>query len=289
MQSVRSMLAVLLVTMTSGACFATRNDMRILQSDILAFRQEVLRQDTVRARQLSSVATLLGVVSDSLEGTSARLALFEGDARGELRSMGQQMIQMQELVGQSQAIVQRLRAEQELRDQQQREAAAAAEGMATGTQTPPPAGAGAGAARRDTLAQAPVTTPPPTTTTPGPNQLFQDGLAQLRRGSYSSAEGAFRELLRLYPSGDLAPDAQYWLGEALEGDQRFAASDSAYIATVTSYPRSAKAPTALYKLGLSLAKRGKRAEAREYMDRVAREYPVTDEADLARDWMMRNR
>ena len=262
------LLILPVVLLTTGACFATRSDVRVLQGDILAFRQETARADSARSRQIAMLASTLGVVNDSLRNTGNRLARFQGDTRGELRSVGEQLIRLQELVGQSQAVVQRLRAEAEERAMQQQPLAPL---------TPPPVAG-------DTT--TPVATP---TVNPGPNQLFQDAMGQLRRQSYGAAQMAFSDLIRLYPTSDRAPDAQYWLGEAFDADGQVEQSDSAFRAVVTNYPKSARAPTALYKMGLSLAKRGRTAEARAAMERVGREYPSAAEADLATEWLRTNR
>lgn len=256
------------VMLTTGACFATRGDVRVLQGDILAFRQETARADSARAGQIAALLSTLGSVHDTLRDTGNRLARFQGDTRGELRSVGEQLIRLQELVGQSQAVVQRLRGEAEERAMQQQPLAPV---------TPPVAG--------DTT--APVTTVP--STNPGPNQLFLDAMGQLRRQSYSAAQMAFSDLLRMHPTSDRAPDAQYWLAEAYDADGKVLEADSAFRAVVTNYPKSARAPTALYKMGLSLAKRGRTAEARVAMERVTREYPSAAEADLATEWLRSSR
>lgn len=277
-RAVRLPLPVALLA--TGACFATRSDVRILQGDIMTLRQEAARADTARARQIAQVVNALGVVGDSLRESGARLTRYQGENRGEFRAIGQQMLQLQELVGQSQVVLQRLRAENEARLQQQREAAAAA--AAAQPQVVPPV---TGVTSTDTATRAPAPAP----VNPGPNQLLQDGLAQARRGSYSAAQAAFEELLRLYPSSDVAPDAQYYLGEAYDYDGKAAQADSAFQAVALQYPKSPRAPTAMYKLALSMAKRGRRADARAMMDRVVREYPGSDAAELAAEWLRTSR
>lgn len=266
-RGLRSLFAPV-VLLTTGACFATRGDVRVLQGDILAFRQETARADSARARQIGMLATTLGLVNDSLRNTGNRLARFQGDTRGELRSVSEQLIRLQELVGQSQAVVQRLRAEAEERAMQQQQPLTPITPSVVGDTT------------------TPVAAP---TVNPGPNQLFQDAMSQLRRQSYSAAQMAFSDLIRLYPTSDRAPDAQYWLAEAYDADGQVEQADSAFRAVVTNYPKSPRAPTALYKMGLSLAKRGRTAEARTAMERVTREYPSAAEADLATEWLRTNR
>lgn len=256
--------AATLSLVVTGGCFATRSDMRVLQGDILNFRTENARADSARARQIAAVAATLGTVADSIKATSDRLTRFQGDTRGDMRAIQQQLLQVQELTGQSQRRLQEMRADMESRAQQT---------VVPPTTTMP----------GDSLAPAPVQA------TPGPNQLYQLAYDQLRRGSFSSARAAFEELLRLYPTSELAPDAQINIAEAFAAEGTAASADSAYAAVVAKYPRSPRAATALYKMALSMARQGKRPDARTAMDRVVREYPTSDEADLAREWLRTNR
>jgi tol-pal system protein YbgF len=260
----------------NAACFATRNDVRVLQGDVLAMRSETLRADSARARQIAGIAaqmmSALATLSDTARATSFRLDRLRGDTKTSLHDVQQQLLQIQELTGQSQRRLQELRAQIEERAQQV---------VPVAPVTPDSAAAAAGVAGAATV--------PSAAPAPGPNQLFQLAQDQMRRGSYATARAGFQELVRLYPASDLAPDAQYWSAEAFAAEGNRAAADSAYSEVLTRYSRSSRAPTALYKLALSLARQGKRAEARASMDRVVREYPTVDEADLARDWLRTNR
>ena len=255
-----------LVLLATTACMASRQDMRVLQGDLLTLRIESARADSARARQLAAVTRALSAVGDSLRAVSDRAQRFQGDTRGDLRAIQQQLLQVQELTGQSQRRLQELRAEMEAK-----------------AQAPVVPVAPSGVLPRDSVV------PPAAAATPGPTQLYELAFDQLRRGSYGAARSAFEELLRVYPTSELAPDAQLNVAETHAAEGSAAAADSAFAAVVARYPRSPRAPTALYKMALSQARRGRRADARAAMDRVVREYPASDEADLAREWLRGNR
>jgi len=248
-----------------SGCFATRNDVRVLQQDIRNARAEALRADSARARQIDAIAKILTVVVDSVQNLRASVSRVQGDMRGEFRQVNQQLLQIQELTGQSQLRLQDLRAEMELRNQQQ-----------TVPVVPPVAG--------DTT--QPVA---PAPAAPGPAQLLSLGKQQYAQRSYGAARSAFEELLKTHPASDLAPEAQLYIGECFAAEGNAPAADAAYNAVVAKYPQSPKAPNALYKLALSQAKQGKRTEARAFMERVKREYPQSDEAELADGWLKSNR
>ena len=240
------------LSVASAGCFATRNDVRLLQADIAAARAASARADTARAQQLDRVASQVGAVGDSLRAIAFRAGRFEGDAREGLREIREQLIQVQELTGQSQRRLQELRAEME----QQREATAAAAAVA------------------DSAASGP---------TPGPNQLYQLGTQQFGRGSYGAARDALGELLNRYPTSDVAPDAQFFIAESFAAERNAAAADSAYAAVVTRYPSSPRAPTALYKRARQRTDAGRRADARGLYEEILRRFPKSDEASLACD------
>jgi hypothetical protein len=94
---------------TAAACFATRNDVRVLQQDIATARAESARADSARSTQFGALAAQLGAVNDSIRTLSTRALSFQGDARDDLRWLREQIIQVQELTGQSQRVIQQLR------------------------------------------------------------------------------------------------------------------------------------------------------------------------------------
>jgi tol-pal system protein YbgF len=270
---VRRMAPVALVA--TGACFATQSDVRVLQTDVQNLRAERARQDSVMQQRFDALMASLRTTNDSVRSLSGRVTRLQGDVRGDLFQMNQQLLQIQELTGQSQRRLQELRSSLEARQQDAapmpptrpsgtpRDSAAAA---APGAQVPPaaaPSGAPAGS--------------------PGPNQLFQSSLDQMRRGSPGSARRGFEELLRLYPTSELAGEAQFYIGEALAAEGNLAAADTAYGTVVARYSESPRAPTALYKRALLLQQRGNVALARTALNDLLRRYPRSDEAQLARE------
>jgi tol-pal system protein YbgF len=260
-RSARRLLVPAALAALSSGCVATRNDIRLLQNDLRVMRAEAAIADTARRRDLEQLERVLVNVQDSVRAVTARLTKSQGDVREDLYGLQQQLLQVQELTGQSQRRLQELRAELE---QRSREMQASAAGPDTGTA----AAGGAGGA-------------PPAQ--PGPNQLFQLALDQMRRGSTGAARAGMLELLRLYPTSDVAAEAQFYVGESYSAEGKTASADSAYAAVAQRYPDSPRAPTALYKFGLSMEKANRRREARQAFDDVVRKYPRSDEAVLARD------
>ena len=240
------------VLLTAGGCFATRSDIKVLQQDLAVMRAESARSDSLRRSQLDSLARIIVQVNDSVRTLNTRIAKVSGDVRGDLYSLGQQVLALHELTGQSTRRVQEMRAALEARQ----------------------AAAGSGAVT-DTSARG--------TATPGPNQLFQLAQDQLRRGSTRAARMGFTDLLTQYPTADVAGEAQYYLGESFRMEGNPAAADSVYLIVLSKYPQSPRAPTALYKHAQHLEATNKTAEARAAYQRLVRDYPRSDEAVLAQE------
>lgn len=242
-----------------GGCLASKRDVFELQSQLSSMQAASARADTARSAQVNRVLDQIVQSNDSVRALSARLAKLQSSVATDHYEMGRQILQIQELSGQSQRRLQELRASLEERAQT---AAVAPAPVPGDTSRPAPAGPGPG---------------------PGPAQLFQSSLDQLRRGSATVARGGFEELLRTYPNSEDAPEAMIYIAETYAAERNQVAADSVYGLVVQRYPSSPKAATALYKHALSLRAAGRNAAARAALDRIVKMYPRSDEATLARE------
>jgi len=259
-------LAPAALALATGACFATRTDVRILQEDVASVRASAQRADSARAAQIAQVATTLGEVTDSIRSANARLAQWQAKSQGDLRSIQEQLLQIQELTGQSQQRLIELRSQIEERNSQ----------MVVPAAAPVPG---------DTTRPAPAAAAP---ASPGPATLYKLAFDQMSRGSHGTARTGFQELLTQYPTSDLAADAQYYIGETFNAEGNTAAADSVFTLVVSTYPRAPRAATALYKHGLFLQKAKRDREARQAFQSVIDKYPRSDEAELAREQLRRS-
>jgi len=99
---------------------------------------------------------------------------------------------------------------------------------------------------------------------------------------YPEAIKGFTAFLQKYPGDTLAPNAQYWLGEAYYVSQDNPKALAAFEQLVSRYPKSTKVPGALYKMGRIQHVMGQKAAARKNLQRVIREYPGSPAVGLAR-------
>ena len=261
--------AALALVLALGGC-ATRSDVRRLEDEVLLMRAEQVRRDSGQAVALAGLATLVKSTSDSVVAIRAQVAQIKGDLSGDLYSIAQQLVQVQELTGQSQQRLTELRTQLEARGEQIAEPSPVPAGA-----TPPASAPGA----------APMTAPPSAADSsagPTADQIYQASLNQLRRGSVNTARTGFRELIRRYPQTPRAADAIYFIGESFAADQPDSAK-AYYDQVVARFATSPRAATALYKLGLLAEQRHDTPGARGYYTRIVQSYASSDEAALARD------
>ena len=116
---------------------------------------------------------------------------------------------------------------------------------------------------------------------------YDAAMGALRGGNYDKAIASFREVVTNYPTGDLAGNSQFWIGESYytKGDLENAVT--AYRKVLTVWPDSRKAPDAMVKLGFSLSDLKRTSEARTTLEEVVRKYPGTNAAQLAADRLKR--
>jgi tol-pal system protein YbgF len=106
-----------------------------------------------------------------------------------------------------------------------------------------------------------------------PKDEFDLAYGYLQHKDYGPAADEFANFLRQYPSDRLAPDAQFWMGEALFQSQRYRDAAEAFLAVSTKYDTTARAPDALLRLGMSLAALGEKEAACASLGEVLRKYP----------------
>lgn len=248
-------LRALAATAALAGC-ALKGDVRRVENELIAFRREAARADSARAvalrRLLDEMAATQQLIADSLGAQERRLALLQGQVRADLTEVQRQLVQIQELTGQSQQRLSELRGQIEQRTR------------LGGTATPvAPVDSGVAPAG------------------PGPEQLYDLAMRQLRAGSPQTARQALQKFLQDFPQHDRVADVWFQIGEtwaSTDGDS----AGAAYDRVAKDHPDSPRAPAALYKLGLLAEQRGDTRGARVYYQRVVAGYPRSEEAQLAR-------
>lgn len=115
----------------------------------------------------------------------------------------------------------------------------------------------------------------------GAGAFYQEASLDFSRGHYPLAIEGFREYLRRFPEGEMAANAQYYIGEAYYAGNDYPAAVEAYEAVLKGYPGSGRTAAALLKIAYCYLAQGDDNGGRAYLERVIREYPGSAEAALA--------
>lgn len=117
--------------------------------------------------------------------------------------------------------------------------------------------------------------------TPTQQSVYGQAFDALKAGSYSVAISGFKGFLKSYPQSPLAPNAEYWLGEAHFVNQDYPQAERAFRTVISHWPDSGKARDAMLDLGNVLLAQGKTTEGRKTLHQVIKQFPGTDAAAQA--------
>ncbi|HYV97155.1 MAG TPA: tetratricopeptide repeat protein [Gemmatimonadaceae bacterium] len=259
----RIVWALPLATVVSAGCFATRNDVRLLQADMTRLhaaadsarkadaaqaRADAAKRDSIHAEEVKSLTAANRALLDSLFAFRLDFMRFGTNTREYQRQQDEQITTIMEMVGVSQKSMADIRNRME----SQRASATANPGDS--------AAMNAG---------------------PSPARMFQTGMEQLQNGATGSARMVFQEFLSTYKTDSLVPLVMLKIGSSYEIDKMDAAADSVYALVIQQFSKSDAAATAMYKRGVALEAAGKPREARAMYAALIREHPTAMEKDLA--------
>jgi tol-pal system protein YbgF len=102
------------------------------------------------------------------------------------------------------------------------------------------------------------------------------------RGRVADSRRAFQEVFEADPTGDLADNALFWIGETYFGAADYSNAMRYYARVTAEFSDQNKAPDALFKTGLAQARTGDLALARKTYQEVIARYPYSTPAASAR-------
>ncbi|HEY2322568.1 MAG TPA: tol-pal system protein YbgF [Thermoanaerobaculia bacterium] len=137
-------------------------------------------------------------------------------------------------------------------------------------------------------------TPSRTTTAPAPvpesralvaagvADMYRNGLMLYGRGKYDDARKTFQQVFDADPTGELADNALYWMGETYFVVGNYAEAMKFYRRVTVEFSEANKAPDALFKTALAYEKSSDLGMARNTLDEVIRRYPYSSSAASAK-------
>jgi len=160
------------------------------------------------------------------------------------------------------------------------------------TPTPAPAAASQGQPRAAVQsATAPLSTPAPAAQgQPKAAVLhnadvadsYQRALMLIGQGKQVEARAAFQQVFDADPTGHLADNALFWIGETYFSAGDYTNAMRYYQRVINEFPGENKAPDAMFKLALAYVKTGDVVEARRTLGECIKKYPYSATAASAK-------
>ncbi len=116
----------------------------------------------------------------------------------------------------------------------------------------------------------------------GPRQEYDQAMDALKQKKYATAIKLFRNFVRKHPSGDLADNAQYWIGESYYAQKKYEEAIIEFEEVLQKYPKGDKVPAALLKEGLAFQRLEDKNTARQLLRKLVDQYPSSEEAKMAK-------
>lgn len=265
----RLILVVLLVT--PGLAQAQRKQIQELQRDM------ALLQDQLRAtnEKLASLTSLVEQVLDRVNNTNTAMAVLEKSVKDSLREQEKHMAapvaalgtRVESMAGEFRSV------RESVADLNQRvgRMQAQLEDLRTSVQV---------------LAAPP---PPPSPTAAAPasapgvsaEALFNNARRDQSGGQLDLALAQYEDFLKSFPNNDLAPVAQYNIGEIYYIKRDYEQARKAFDLVLEKYPENPRTADAMYMKAMSLARAGNRAGAIEELRALLKKYPSGEIAEKA--------
>jgi tol-pal system protein YbgF len=120
--------------------------------------------------------------------------------------------------------------------------------------------------------------PPPVKAT----TLYENALRDMQSGKADLALSEFQDYIRFYNDTDLAPNAQFYIGQIHYSQEQFDQAIQEYDKVLEAYPNNNKTAAAHFYKGKVLFQLGKRTAAAKEFQAVVAEFPNSDVAPGAR-------
>lgn len=111
---------------------------------------------------------------------------------------------------------------------------------------------------------------------------YRQAIMLFGRGRHADARRAFQAVFDSEPTGDLADNALFWIGETYYAAGDYNNAVRQYNRVVNEFSDQNKAPDAMFKIALAQAKTGDLALARRTLQQVIERYPYSSTASSAK-------
>jgi tol-pal system protein YbgF len=259
-----------------------KNEIRQLQRDVAILQDEMRMQMKDQADRMVGLESMLKTMLDQINATNRAVTVLDNSLRGRIDegmakpmanvgskvdAMSEDYRYVRETVAEINSRLNRLSTQVSDLDNALRMMQA----------PPPPPGGAPGMAPSATAAPAGVTA----------KQVYDDALRDKTGGNFDLSLRQFNDFLTWFPTSDLAPNAQYYVGEVFFAQKQYEAALQAFDAVLERYPQNAKTNDARFMKGRTLVEMGDRNAGADEFRGLISEAPNSDAARQARTQLQR--
>ena len=263
-------LGLLVLSLVPGLAFAQKRDLIDLQRDVAALQDQVRSLQQSDSENMGKIMGLLQQAIDTINKVNTNIALLDKSMASPVASVGAKVDSM---AGEFQAMRVSL-------DDVSSKLGKLQQGLIDLNNTvkvisappapPAPAGGGATGAAGG---------PPPGVTS---ESLYSNAMRDKDSGNYDIAQQEYMDYLKFYSTSEMAPNAQYYVGEIYYTRKDYENALQAFDAVLERFPDNNKTLDAMYMKGRTLFQMGERTKAANEYRAVYARNPRSDLAAKAK-------
>jgi TolA-binding protein len=264
----------LLIAVVPFSAMAQKKEMIELGRDLALLQEEVRGMQKSQNDRLSNIEGTLKAIQDQISSTSRALVLLDSGLKDRLeKGIGSPLTNVGakvDTLGQDFGYVRESVTEINTRLGKLDQKIADLSNTIKTMQAPPPPPEGL----------------PPTAAGPPPGvssqSLYQDAMRDKSGGNLDLALKEFNDYVAWFGTTDLAPNAQYYVGEILYNQRQYEQALVAFDRALEAYPKNVKTPDAHLMKGRTLMKMARRSDAEQEFRAAIAVSPSSDAAGRAK-------
>jgi len=267
MKRITQLFVIVMLGVATSARAGTKEELIRLQADVLALKNQISMLEKTFAERTDSIRSLVVQLNDQVGKSTITLGKISNTL--EMQSVGDTSMQ--------QAVLQEIKGLAIKMDDANTRISALAQQIAEMKVQAKPL------PQRTFQAAAEATDAAALSA----DKIYGEAYNDLVKGNFELAIEGFNAFLKTFPTNDKADDAQYNIGEAYYGSNKFPEALAAFSKVITDYTSGGKTASAFYKRGKTELALQQRDAAIADFRMVIDKYPATPEASLAKAEMLK--
>jgi tol-pal system protein YbgF len=113
-------------------------------------------------------------------------------------------------------------------------------------------------------------------------RAYEAAQGQRRVGNYQGAIVAFQNFIKQYPKSNLAPRAQYWIGDSYFNLRDYKLAIGSQQILLKTYPDSPSVPDSMLNIASSQIEMGESVVGRKTLEELIAKFPISEAAEKAK-------